>query len=186
MLNLNNACDSVNPGPGFAKEMRRLRALLLLLPLFCATAAQALEPGDKAPQFSAPALDGVGVVALSDYRGKIVYVDFWASWCPPCLVSFPLLDELRQQFSSAEFQILAVNVDREPERGRDFLERVSVGFPSASDPDGVLPQRFGLETMPSSYLIDQKGVIRHVQHGFRVGDELVLREAIRKLLGAGR
>ena len=66
----------------------------------------------------------------------MVYLDFWASWCPPCLTSLPLLEKLRKEFPSDQFQILAVNVDQDPEKARKFLERTQVGYPSATDPEG--------------------------------------------------
>ena len=82
-----------------------------------------LGDGQKAPEFKAPALDGGKSLSLAAYRGKVVYLDFWASWCPPCLTSLPLLEELRKEFPSDQFQILAVNVDQDPEKARKFLER---------------------------------------------------------------
>ena len=126
-----------------------------------------------------------GNVELSDYRGKVVYLDFWASWCPPCLVSLPVLEELRQEFPESEFQVIAVNVDRQPAKARSFLAKRKIGYPSATDPDGRIPEKFGIETMPTSFLIDRQGIVRHVHRGFRKGDVDDLRGRIRALLGAG-
>ncbi len=156
-------------------------ALLLLAP-----AASALEPGQPAPAFSAPSLDGQGQRSLASYRGKVVYVDFWASWCTPCLTSLPLLEKLRKEFPPEQFQILAVNVDREPGKAKGFLARHSIGYPSVSDPEGRLPEVFGLETMPTSYLIDTRGIVRYVHEGFRAGDVDEIRERIRALIREGK
>jgi thiol-disulfide isomerase/thioredoxin len=112
-------------------------------------------------------------------------LDFWASWCTPCLSSLPLLDGLRREFPAKDFQVVAVNVDRDPARALAFLAERPVGYPSASDPEGRVPERFGLETMPTSFVIDRAGVIRHVQRGFRPGDIDPLREHIRRLVGGG-
>lgn len=142
-----------------------LTGLLLATPT-----ALALEAGDRAPAFDLPALDGKGDVKLSDYRGKVVYVDFWASWCPPCLTSLPELEELRKQMPASKFQIVAINIDEKPKKALRFLEKKPVGYPSASDPEGKLPEQFGLETMPTSYLIDQNGVVRLVHRGYHKGD----------------
>jgi peroxiredoxin len=147
-----------------------------------AEAAVALEPGDKAPGFSLPSLDGKGDVSLQSHRGKVVWLDFWASWCPPCLSSLPELEELRKQMPAGEFQIVAVNLDEDKKKALKFLARNPVGYPSGSDPQGALPDRYGLETMPTSYLIDRDGVVRVVHKGYRDGDMKKIRAEVRKWL----
>jgi peroxiredoxin len=142
----------------------------LVLFAIAAPAASALEEGDRAPAFSLPALDGRGEVSLDQYKGKVIWLDFWASWCPPCLTSLPELEAMRKQMPASQFQVVAINIDEKPNKALRFLEKQPVGYPSASDPDGALPEVFGLETMPTSYLIDQKGVIRLVHKGYRAGD----------------
>jgi peroxiredoxin len=174
------------------RRRRRSRLALLLTALCGALAtlpgrAVALDAGDAAPSFSAPRLDGAGLVELAAHRGKVVYLDFWASWCAPCVVALPALDELRREFPAADFQVLAVNVDRDPTDARRFLARHAVGYPSASDPEGRIPERFGVETMPTSFLIDRAGKIHYVHRGFRRGDVDDLRRRIRGLVaGAAR
>jgi peroxiredoxin len=161
-------------------------ALSLLVGLAVAAQATALGDGSKAPDFKLPSLDGGKALALTAYRGKVVYLDFWASWCPPCLTSLPLLEELRKEFPADQFQILAVNVDQDVAKARKFLQKTGVGYPSATDPKGRLPEMFGVETMPTSFLIDRNGVIRYVHHGFRKGDVGPLRERIAQLVAARR
>ena len=164
-------------------------ALLLSLTafLFSTTAlipvtAMALDEGDRAPDFSAPALDGEGTIELSQHRGKVVYLDFWASWCGPCLTAIPEIEDMRSDFPAENFQIIAVNLDQKKKKALRFLAKNPIGYPSASDPDGRLPGQFGVETMPTSYLIDRDGVIRYVHRGFSRGDGSHLREEIRSLL----
>lgn len=147
--------------------------------------AVALQSGDAAPGFSAPTLKGQ-TLSLAGYRGKVVYLDFWASWCAPCATSLPLIDALRDEFASGDFAVLAVNVDRDRAKAEDFLRKRPIGYPSVLDPQGELPVRFGVKTMPTSFLIDRQGVIRYVHRGFRKGDEQTLRAHIRELLAAGR
>ncbi len=144
--------------------------------------AQALEEGDKAPAFSAPELDGDAKLSLSAYRGKVVFLDFWASWCAPCLTSLPLLEELRKELADQDFQILAVNVDKDREKAKRFLSRHPIGYPSVSAPAGKLPETFELKTMPTSFLIDRDGVIRHIHDGFRPSDMDGIKDRIRALL----
>ena len=145
--------------------------------------AGALGAGDRAPDFAAPNLAGGGTIELSKYRGKVVYLDFWASWCGPCLKAVPAIEAMRTEFPANDFQIIAVNLDQKKKKAMRFLEKNPVGYPSASDPKGRLPGQFGLETMPTSYLIDGDGVIRYVHRGFKRGDDERLREEIRRLLG---
>ena len=136
--------------------------------------------------FAAPALGGKGMVELSKYRGKVVYLDFWASWCAPCLTAIPEVEEMRGEFPSDQFQIIAVNLDQKEKKALRFLSKNPVGYPSASDPKGRLPGQYGVDTMPTSYLIDRKGVIRYVHRGFKRGDGSKLRHEIRALLEAKR
>lgn len=145
--------------------------------------AHAADAGQPAPSFSARSLEGESTLALSSYRGKVVYLDFWASWCGPCQTAMPLLESLRNEFPADQFQILAVNVDQDPAKAKAFLSRRKVGYPSVSDPEGRLPATYGLKTMPTSYLIDRNGVIRSVHAGFRASDLDGLRAEIRALLG---
>jgi peroxiredoxin len=160
---------------------RGLRVLCAVLWLWPGLAG-AVDVGQEAPAFQLPALGADGQVSLGDYRGKVVFLDFWASWCPPCLSSLPQLDSLRVELSGSDFQIVAINVDRDPSKAIEFLARHPVGYPSASDPEGEWPERFGIPTMPTSYLIDRRGVVRHVHPGFRDGDIETLRAHIREML----
>jgi len=168
------------------KKLGAHALLASILQVFCASLAAAVGVGDAAPPIVARDLVQGELVKLEDYRGKVVFVDFWASWCGPCATSIPLFERMRGDFPDDQFQILAVNVDKDPEKGRKFLARNPVGYPSVSDPDGRLPQSFGLETMPTSYLIDRNGVVRHVHSGFRRSDMREIRHKIRVLLGAPR
>jgi len=161
-------------------------SLALALGLAAAPAAFALGEGDRAPAFSLPSLDGKGQVSLEQYKGKVVWLDFWASWCPPCLTSVPEIEALRKEMPASQFQIVAINIDEKPDKARRFLQKQPVGYPSASDPSGQLPEVFGLETMPTSYLIDQKGVIRLVHKGYRAGDIDKIKAEATKLMRKSR
>ncbi|HEY8119834.1 MAG TPA: TlpA disulfide reductase family protein [Myxococcota bacterium] len=162
---------------------RRFLPVLLALALAgVATAGSALDEGDRAPDFQARSISGDAQVVLHEMRGKVVLVDFWASWCAPCNAAMPQLEKLSKEFPADRFVVLGVNVDKKLDDARRALERRPVTYANASDPTGMLPKRFGLETMPTSYLIDQDGVVRLVHRGFRNGDMDTLREQIQKLL----
>jgi cytochrome c biogenesis protein CcmG/thiol:disulfide interchange protein DsbE len=162
---------------------RALTVFALFIACLSGGTAVGLEEGDRAPSFAAPSLTGEGTVELEKYRGKVVYLDFWASWCGPCLKAIPEIEEMRSEFPADQFQILAVNLDQKEKKALRFLEKNPIGYPSASDPKGRLPGQFGVDTMPTSYLIDADGVIRYVHRGFSRGDGSRLREEIRALLG---
>jgi thiol-disulfide isomerase/thioredoxin len=167
-----------------AARARRLAILAATLLCVAAHPARAADEGQPAPAFSAKSLDGTGTVALGNYKGKVVYLDFWASWCAPCQTSLPALEALRKEFPADQFQVIAVNVDQDPEKARKLLEKLKIGYPSATDPEGRLPATFGIKTMPTSYLIDRDGVIRRVHPGFRSGDVDAIRKQIQTLVEA--
>lgn len=163
------------------RPVAHVLALALALALV-ASGASAVEPGDPAPAFAVPAIDGGADIRLEAYRGKVVYLDFWASWCAPCLTSLPQLDELQRELGDDGFQVVAVNVDTDPDKARRFLAKFGVAYPSATDPKGTVPSTYQISTMPTSFLIDANGVVRYVHEGFRQGDVGELRGRIRELL----
>jgi peroxiredoxin len=150
--------------------------------VFLPLSVSAISVGDTVPSFKARTIDGDKSLALEDYRGKVVLIDFWASWCPPCLKSFPKYDALRNELGTKDFEIVAINVDENTDDARSFLAKHPVGFPIAKDPKGVLPGVFGVKAMPTSYLIDQNGVVKYVHAAFKEGDIEKLKAEIQKLI----
>ena len=152
------------------------------LAAFCLfQAAGAAEPGDKAPDLALPQLQETGEVSLAEYRGKVVYLDFWASWCAPCLVSMPIMNEMRNrlQAQGIPFEVLAVNVDSDPEDGIDFLLDQPVDFVVLTDPEGETPAAYSVRGMPTSYLISADGMIEMKHEGFKRSDaEMIEREIL--------
>ena len=150
----------------------------------CALAAHlhafALQKGEVAPDFQ---LTGTaGPVRLADLKGKVVYLDFWASWCCSCLLSFPRMNELQAKYSGKGLRIVAVNVDRKAADANRFLERVPASFPLAFDAAGEVPRLYSVKAMPTSFLIGADGRILEMHAGF-ADDEKAAREAgIRKAL----
>jgi thiol-disulfide isomerase/thioredoxin len=103
---------------------------------------------------------------LSTYRGKVVYVDFWASWCTPCRESFPWLSELAQQYRTRNFVVIAVNVDHEHRLAQQFLDTTPASFPVIYDPHGDIAASYKILGMPSAVLIDRSGRVRFRHDGF--------------------
>ena len=156
-----------------------LVACLLASVPFTAPEAHAAKP---APDFQLPVLNSDATQSLSQYRGMIVYVDFWASWCGPCRKSLPQLSKLRNELVDAgDFVVLAINLDARTEDATKFLKEFPVSYPVLLDPKGKTPEAYGLVGMPTSYLVDQKGNIVSVHEGFRDGDIAKLRKEIEAL-----
>ncbi len=145
--------------------------------------ARSLTSGDQAPACSAPLLDRSRSVSLADYRGQVVYLDFWASWCGPCRESFPFMNELQRELADKGLQILAVSVDKTPEEARRFLERYPAQFTVALDVTAACPAAFQLQGMPSSYIIDRRGAVRAIHAGFRSRDRAEIRQQLHDVLG---
>jgi thiol-disulfide isomerase/thioredoxin len=104
---------------------------------------------------------------LDAYRGKVVWVDFWASWCTPCRRSFPWLNEIMAKYGGREFVVVGVNVDTERELVEQFLREVPAAFPIIYDPKGTLAKEFDVLGMPSSYLLGPDGDVISSHIGFR-------------------
>jgi len=165
------------------KLSKHIIPLLLIVGLMTSAPAGAVEEGDQAPDFTLPSIytEG-GEISLSDYAGKAVYIDFWASWCAPGLVSLPRYNELYHMYRDRGSEILAVNVDNPVEEGLLFLEETPLDFPIPADPEGNALELFEVIGMPTSYLIGPDGRVELVHVGFRDGDIAVIEEAIQRVL----
>lgn len=160
-------------------------ALAGLLALSLATTAIADDPGMSvpAPDFTLPVIaNGDGSLAMEDFEGSVVYLDFWASWCGPCRLSLPALDAIYQELQDQGLVVAAITVDAVEEDALDFLERYPVSYPIAFDNSGDVPTAFAVNGMPSGYLIDRSGNVRAVHVGFKRGDEVALRDEIIAML----
>lgn len=136
-----------------------------------APAAIALENGEMAPVFVLPDIqEGKPDISLEAMRGKTVYVDFWASWCAPCLRSMPQINELYAEYKEQGFEVIAINVDDPVEDGLDFLLDTPLDYLIAADTDNAVLTDYGVIGMPTSFLIDPQGVVRMVHQGFKEKD----------------
>ena len=138
-------------------------ALAALLAGTIFTAQAALKVGDALPDLASFKLEGKLPEAL---KGKIIIVDFWASWCLPCAESFPVLDELQKKYGDRGLVIIAVNEDEEKSDMQDFLKANVATFAVVRDAKQKLVAVAGIQTMPSSFVLDDTGKVRFVHGGF--------------------
>jgi cytochrome c biogenesis protein CcmG/thiol:disulfide interchange protein DsbE len=142
--------------------------------------------GDPAPACTAATADSARTIRVADYKGKVVYLDFWASWCPPCRESFPFMNELQREFGDKGLQVIAVSVDKVPDDARRFLALYPPQFTAALDPAWTCASTYMLPGMPTSFVIDKGGIIRAVHIGFRDQDQSGSRQQILELLNGNR
>ena len=119
---------------------------------------------------------------LTAYRGKVVYVDFWASWCGPCKQSFPWLSNLVREYASQNLVVIGVNVDKDRDRAERFLNETPANFPIVYDPKGELATAYKVAGMPSGVLIDRTGHVRFQHAGFSVKQKVLYEEQLETLL----
>jgi cytochrome c biogenesis protein CcmG, thiol:disulfide interchange protein DsbE len=184
----------VRPGAVIYKPMKssiRLsihpRAVATGLALLCAAllvnAAHAFKLGDTVPTLSLPTATASSTAPTTTFAfdkpgSRIVYIDFWASWCGPCKQSFPWMNEMHDKYASRGLDIVAINVDTRRVDADRFLSQRPVKFTVTFDPKGDTPKQFAIPGMPSSYLIDGNGKVIFIHSGFRDSDRAMLENAI--------
>src|SRR6185437_3609744 len=139
-----------------------------------------IAPGALAPSFELKSSLGKPV-ALSDLKGQVVLINFWASWCGPCRQEMPILDQLYRSYQPAGFTLIGVNVEPNAADAEKFLKGTSVSFPILFDPTSAVSMLYQVSGMPSTVIIDRTGKIRYVHHGYKPGDEGEYLDQIRAL-----
>jgi cytochrome c biogenesis protein CcmG/thiol:disulfide interchange protein DsbE len=145
-------------------RVRSLPPYLLLLLLALPALAKPAPGPVPAPAFSLPGRSGT--VCLDSLRGRVVYVDFWASWCEPCRRSFPWLNSLRERYAGKGLTIVAINLDKDRDAADAFLERFPASFLVAYDPAGKTAEAYRVSAMPSSFLVGPTGTVLSSHAGF--------------------
>jgi peroxiredoxin len=151
-----------------------MKMLVLLLMLF------GVREGQRAEDFELRDLAG-RVVKLSSLRGKVVLVDFWASWCGPCKKELPMLADMAKRLRARGVEVLAVNVDKRRENAEAFLRASGAQLTVLLDPDEIVVKKYEPPKMPSSFVIDKKGLVRHVNASYQPGDEKKIEEQLVEL-----
>lgn len=159
--------------------MKHLSLLTVYLTLLL-TSVNVSAAINKAPPLQLPAINGE--IDLAQLKGRVIYLDFWASWCDPCRESFPWMASLKEKYGNQGLEVVAVNLDKEREKADAFLKNMNVNFVVAFDPSGDSASKYELRGMPGSYLIGRDGNIHASHLGFRDSDKEKLEAAIKILL----
>jgi thiol-disulfide isomerase/thioredoxin len=156
-----------------------LATVALLLPAAAGHAAETVPP-------CALTLNATGQAASFDsFRGQVLYVDFWASWCGPCQLSFPFMNDVQRDFGKQGLHVIALDMDEKAADAAGFLDRHPADFDIAKGPNTQCAKDIGVAAMPTSYLVDRSGAIRLVHKGFRPGDVAELRAKLEELIAEG-
>jgi peroxiredoxin len=160
-------------------------ALILGLSLAAATPqallAASVGPGSAAPGFQLPAAAG-NPVGMDDLKGQVVLINFWASWCGPCRQEMPLLEQMYRKYKAAGFTLLGVNVEPKSVDALGFLKSTPVSFPILFDTQSKVSTLYEVSGMPSTVIVDRKGKVRYIHHGYKPGDESEYMDQIRTLM----
>ena len=154
----------------------------LVFSVFAASslASSGLE-GQTAPDFALKSSTGDNL-RLSEYRGDVVMINFWATWCGPCRQEMPLLDELYSRYNRVGFNLLGVNIDDDSRRAMQMVEELGVNFPVLFDASKEVSKLYEVEAMPVTVIVDRTGTVRYIHHGYKPGYEDKYLDQIRSLL----
>lgn len=165
-----------------ARRRRSSTAVVLVLgSLLAASSAEALEIGETPPPIDLPDRTGA-TVSLPELEGKVVLVDFWASWCGPCRHEMPVLQALHEKYASEGLVIVGVNIDRNPKKMKSFLKDSPVTFRIVHDPKKKVAAAYEPSAMPTSYFIGRDGRLRDIHEGFREEDAPNIEARLKSLL----
>ncbi|HEY3633862.1 MAG TPA: TlpA disulfide reductase family protein [Caldimonas sp.] len=165
-----------------ARSVRALRvAAVAVAAVLAGTASSAIAPQATAPDFTLHAMSGPNL-RLKEQRGRVVMVNFWATWCGPCRQEMPQLNRLYEKYKSSGFVLLGVNVDDDTSKAAEVAAKLGVTFPVLLDTDKSVSKLYDLSTMPSTVIIDREGKVRYVHRGYLSGYEDNYEKQIRELL----
>ena len=156
--------------------------IALVFSVFAASslASSGME-GQPAPDFALQSSTGENL-RLSEFRGDVVMINFWATWCGPCRQEMPLLDELYSRYQRVGFSLLGVNIDDDSRRAMQMIEELGVNFPVLFDARKEVSKLYEVEAMPVTVIVDREGKVRYIHHGYKPGYEDKYLDQIRSLL----
>lgn len=159
------------------------KTIALVLIAYCIQVNAKITLGAPAPDAVLPDLSTGSLTRISELKGRVIYLEFWASWCKSCPKAFTMLNQVRDEFSRRDFEVVGINVAEQREVGLNFLKKHPVNFPVLHDDSGKAAESFQLPAMPYGVLLDRQGNVYSTYTGIHESDELDLKEKILKLIG---
>ena len=156
-------------------------SIILLLGGFIANVSAAKEMNEVAPDFTLKSLSGKNL-KLSEYAGNVVLLNFWASWCAPCRLEMPLLNDLHNKYEKLGFVVLGVNVEEQTDKARSYIADRPVDFPILFDDTNSVSKKYNVIAMPTTVMIDRNGNMRYLHQGYKPGDEKKYKKMVKKLV----
>lgn len=157
------------------------RIAIILLFAIAVPVHAAVSVGSTIADFTLPSASGKNI-KFSELRGKVVLVNFWATWCGPCRQEMPLLNDIHKEYSAKGFTMLGINIDNKPKNAIKMMKKLGVNFPVVFDKSKSVSEQMGVEAMPFTVLVDRAGKARYVHKGYVSGDEKIYRAEIMKVL----
>jgi peroxiredoxin len=161
-----------------------LKTLALAAALFVTSHVNAVDVDDQAKDFTLKAMDGTNL-RLEEFRGQVVLINFWASWCGPCRQEMPILQKIHERYEPLGFTVLGVNVDEKEDKARRIIERLNVDFPLLLDTGQSVSKAYDVNAMPFTVLVDRDGKVGYIHRGYKPGDENQYVNRLRQLLRSG-
>jgi len=155
--------------------------VVMFVALSLVSLVQAGEVNGKAPDFTLKSNTGKNI-KLSEHRGEVILLNFWASWCGPCRQEMPLLEQLQERYGSYGFTVMGVNVEKDSSKAKKMLRDVPVTFPILFDTENKASKLYKVSAMPSTVMIDRDGNMRYLHKGYKSGDENEYAKWIKKLI----
>ena len=173
--------STTSPSLSTSKARNAARFMALALGFVATVAFAAIAPSSSAPDFTLRSMGGPNL-RLQEQRGRVVMVNFWATWCGPCRQEMPQLNRLYEKYKASGFVLLGINVDDDASNAAGVAAKLGVTFPVLLDTDKKVSREYDLSTMPSTVIIDRDGKVRYVHRGYLTGYEDTYEKQIRELL----
>lgn len=154
---------------------------ITVIALIMSINVQALSIGETAPDFTLKNRQGKNL-NLTEQRGSIILLNFWASWCGPCRKEMPVLQTLQDKYQDLGVSVWGVNVEQENQAGKDFLKDLELSFSIFYDQSNTLSAKYDVQAMPTTVIIDRDGIVRYVFRGYKDGYEKKYAKAIKQLI----
>jgi len=158
-----------------------LSIIITITCLSFSSTASAIKVKQTAPDFTLASNKGKNI-RLKDLRGKVIMINFWATWCAPCRKELPLLNNLYNKYKNKGFVLLGVNIDEKSTLANKMIKELKINFPVLFDKTQTTSEAYDLKAMPSTFIIDKNGIVRFAHYGYKSGYEKKYEKDVKSLL----